>query len=217
LNQVRHLMIGRSPSERNARYSRPQHITKMLRTNANLLMALRYDTLTAAPGVRVNSLGTNRRVQALVAAGYSLTWIATQIDWSCSNLTALLERASVEVKTAVKINTLFENYAYKPCQPTTKVQRYSVTRSLNLAKKNGWVTAMAWDDIDRDARPPTVDGIPIIDTVIVETLVSGQTVPVPHGTKKLYAKAMLQYGVTPTFVCRVLNMSNTEIKLAQQN
>ena len=216
VGQIKHLVVGRSPSEMRQRYPRPQHLTRMLKSNADKLMAVRYDMTKSPGGALVPSKPTQRRIQALVAVGYSMMWQAEQIGWSVQNFTPILKKDQVQVSTAKLIHELFEQYAYKRRTGESKELKYSITRALNHAARNGWVPAAAWDDIDTDPHPPTTDAPPAIDTVIVQTLVSGRTVPVPRGTKKLYAKAMLQYGVTPTFVCKVLNMSNTEIKLAQK-
>jgi hypothetical protein len=215
LGQIQHLINGRSPSEMRQRYPRPQQLTRMLKSNADKLLAIRYDMAKSPNGALVPSKSTQRRIQALVAAGYSMMWQAEQIGWSVQNYVLLLKKENVQVGTAKLVNEMFEKNAYKRRVGDTKELRYSISRALNHAKRNGWVTAAAWDDIDTDLIPPTQETTKTVDTVIVEELLMGRTVPVPHGTKKLYAKAMFDRGATFSFIQTVLRMSGTELKLVQ--
>jgi hypothetical protein len=215
LGQIQQLINGRSPSEMNQRYPRPQHLTRILKTNADKLLAVRYDMAKSPGGALTASKGTQRRIQALVANGYSLAWQAEQIGWVVQNFVGLLKKDQLQVNTAKLVDELFQKYAYKRRIGETKELKYSITRALNNAARNGWVTAAAWDDIDTDIAPPTQELSKAVDTVIVEELLMGRTVPVPHGTKRLYAKAMFDRGANFSFIQTVLRMSGTELKLVQ--
>ena len=212
LGQLQKLVNGRSPGEMKQKYPRPQHLTRILKSNAEKLLALHYDVNKTLDGANVPSVSTIRRMQALVAVGYSLNWQAQQIGWQVQNYLTIMKRPQVAATTHRLVKDLFEQYAYTRRTGDTKELKYSINRSLNYAKKHGWVTAMAWDDIENDSAPASVEDVYTVDTVIVETLLSGQHVPVPYGTKRLYAKAMLQYGVTQAFVAETLRMNNAELK-----
>ena len=101
-----------------------------------------------ADGARVDGIGTARRLQALMAIGWSGAQLGDRLGWTTSNLwTMILGRGQVQVATARKVADLYDELWDQPGDRR---------RSVNLARRNGWVPPMAWDDdtIDDPAAQP---------------------------------------------------------------
>lgn len=112
------------------------------------------------PGARVEARGTTRRLQALVARGYSLARIADRlpsIEWLAvyrlahGNSTRCLE------STRAAVAALYDELADVPPVPVTGYDRGSIVRAQRFAARHGWVVAAAWDDIDLDDAPSVGD------------------------------------------------------------
>lgn len=96
------------------------------------------DSLAAA--APVDATGTHRRIQALVALGYSYTRLGAGLGLSGGNVAAMLQRQSVQARTARKVSDLYESYWDRP------IAGAEGSRSRNLAQRKGWLPPMAWDD-----------------------------------------------------------------------
>lgn len=112
-------------------------------TTAARLLALRPRD---APGL-VCAAGTTRRLQALAAAGWPVTWTARQIGVPGPTLRELANdgHARVNPAVAVAVAEVFRAHAMR-----TGPSAYART----VAARNGWVMALAWDDIDNPHETP---------------------------------------------------------------
>lgn len=102
---------------------------------------------------RVPADGTRRRLQALVALGYTQKEIANLCNISVTNITYLTlgHNQVVRIPTAKKILAVYERLQMTPA-PKSAAATYSRRR----AKEKGWLPPMAWDEdaIDAiDAQP----------------------------------------------------------------
>lgn len=98
------------------------------------------------PGL-VCAAGTTRRLQALAAAGWPVTWTARQIGVPGPTLRELANGGHTRVNPAVAaaVAEVFRTHAMRP-GPSA----YSRT----VAARNGWAMALAWDDIDNPHETP---------------------------------------------------------------
>lgn len=112
------------------------------------IMAFRPDVRLLRPGRRLPAVGTQRRIQALAAVGYSLAWQGRQLGWKPSNYKAILDRSQVTARTAWAVADLYDAHAMTPAElPDSEETR-------RQARQRGWVSAAAWDAIDDpDAVP----------------------------------------------------------------
>ena len=121
-------------------------------TNAQRLLAIPIPEAPhhlVAGGARIPALGTTRRLQALVAIGYTQVYLSHRIGWTASNSTRLFTgRADyVIASSARRVETVFNELQLIP-GPND--------RSRRRAKQLGWVPPLAWDEdtIDHpDAKP----------------------------------------------------------------
>lgn len=216
--QVRTLMYGRAPSEQGVRkgqlYARPQHLTKILRTSADKLMAVTFDWESCGPGHTITATGTHRRMQALAAIGYSLAWQAEQLGRIPGNYHQLLGQNTVSIKTWREVKDLYERYEMTTPNAKTRQQRAAVTRSINFARKNGWLVPAMWDNPDFDPQP-RIGNERLVDDVIVDELLAGRLAAaeagIRYGEKELYAEELIRRGMPHKQVQTILKMSGVRL------
>jgi hypothetical protein len=95
----------------------------------------------------INGLGTSRRIQALSAMGWPQHLMADELGVPQNEVSALMCRGRVTASSAAAIHGLFERWGMRP-GPSALARR--------TARRKGWVTAAAWDDIDDPDETPNV-------------------------------------------------------------
>lgn len=125
---------------------------------ALLAVQMRLDDLPAR--ARIDPAGTRRRIQALVAVGWSLARLAERAGISRTNFTLLLRADGVSAGTARTVRALYDDLWDQAPPTTTREDRISVTRSLSWAAERGWPRPQEWDDdeIDDPAATPHIVG-----------------------------------------------------------
>lgn len=157
--------------------------------------AARYEAILNLERLRgyrrtVLSVGTSRRLQALVAIGYTFGDLGTELG-VCHDVPRTLatrQPGMIYTSTAVQVAKLFSRLAVTPPRPVTPLERRRVAYAKRVAERHGWVTAMAWDDIDNpESLPHTIDSVDKtltaadehqdIDHVAVDRVLEGEKVP----------------------------------------
>lgn len=122
---------GRPP----ARRIRPATARKLLAVRAN-----------PADGARVDATGTRRRLQALVACGWTKTHLAAELGQTPSNFNVTLHAHQVYASTMRAVRALYDRLWDQPPPETTRWERQAASRARNYARTRGWPRPMAWDD-----------------------------------------------------------------------
>jgi len=105
--------------------------------NAQRLLAVQTEP---ASGAKVSITGTTRRLQALVAIGYTQSDLAVRIGITSANSTRLFHgRGCVLASTALRIESIYDQLAMIP-GPSGRARAH--------ARKYGWAPPLAWDDDD---------------------------------------------------------------------
>lgn len=146
---VRTLLAGRGTTPQGKRVP----LVTVPRYEAVLILALRPSHALLADAARMPSVGTHRRVQALVSQGWSLAKIAHEIGIKPQSLSAMLNQAEVRADTYRQVVSLYDALWDVPPPQRTPSERGAVSRARGLAATRGWVSPLAWDDIDTDAGP----------------------------------------------------------------
>ena len=96
-----------------------------------------------AAGARVDAIGTIRRLQSLVAHGYTRTYLGQRIGWTVHNIGKLMDPATryVTAATARKVEALFIELQMIP-GPSV--------RSRNEGTRKGWDLPFDWDEDELD-------------------------------------------------------------------
>lgn len=128
---------------------------RMRAESAQSILAVRAEDCPIPDGTRVDATGTRRRLQALVAMGWSFTALHPQIGIHSRPLGDMARAEYVTAGSARKVKA-----AYKRLILTTPEQNgvHSQARALarRIAAREGWVLPGAWDDIDDPKCTPDV-------------------------------------------------------------
>lgn len=128
-----------------------------------------FDSLIPARGVR-------RRIEALMAIGWSQSALAAHVGHRQVVITQWLRNEFVQRSTHIRVAEVYERLSVMTPPTDTKSQRMSVNRTLALARRRGYAPPLAWDDIDNDHGPAETTGEDVVDDVAVALAISGQRV-----------------------------------------
>lgn len=119
---------------------------RVLSSTAEKILAVKPTMDNMSAGRPIDATGTHRRIQALVAIGYSQNYLAGRLGIQRSNMSQTMTREQVTVRTARLARALYAELWNKPNHPTVWHERSAATRARNHAKAHGWLPPMAWDD-----------------------------------------------------------------------
>lgn len=122
----------------------PDHRPPRRQIGRDLAAAILAVELDIAPGALVDATGVRRRVQALIAVGWSITQVADRLGLVRTNMRLDTAKA-VTSATRDRVAALYEEMRHQQPPAATRWQAGAVTRSRNYAARHGWVTADAWD------------------------------------------------------------------------
>lgn len=101
----------------------------------------------------VPGTGTHRRIQALVARGWSISHIGRTLGWEPGNFHAMLRRERVGAATHRDVAAVYERMWNIEPPRSNHREKLVYSRAMNFAKRRGWLPPLAWDDIDTDPTP----------------------------------------------------------------
>lgn len=122
----------------------------------------------------IDGTGTRRRVQALVAAGWSIKDQADRLGRCQRNHGHTFRQERVLVCTYRQIRRLYEELS-----PIPAPAGYAATRAKAMAARNGWLPPLAWDDdIDDPSAQPyaATDADSFVDDVAVARALRGERI-----------------------------------------
>lgn len=134
---------------------------RLERRTAEKILTVKPGMELIADGARVDATGTHRRLQALVAIGYSISSLGRRLGITVSNMDGPMGgTAEVTAETARKVRALYEELWATPVVADEWHAKSAGQRARNLAKRRGWAPPMAWDDDtidDPSAKPEGID------------------------------------------------------------
>lgn len=108
------------------------------------ILAVRLDL---AGGAKIDSTGAVRRIQALVALGWSQSKIAARLGIQRSNFTDLAQgRTAVTVAHDKAVRALYDEWSMQLPPQEEWRDKIAASRSRNYARQRGWLPPLAWDD-----------------------------------------------------------------------
>lgn len=189
---------GSDPSER-----RPPR-KRVRRDIAERILAVQAEL---APGSRVPSTGTVRRLQALVAVGWSISRLARRLDMLPTNLHTLVEdRDQVRRDTADRVAAMYDEIWDQQPPHDRGHDRAAFHRAIRHATARGWVPPAAWDDDaidDPDATPADTtpdDDVELdqdqdLDEVAIWRRMQGDQVPLTRAETQEVVRRLLAAGM----------------------
>ncbi|MFE2772271.1 sigma-70 family RNA polymerase sigma factor [Microbacterium resistens] len=147
---------------------------RIKRENAERILAVKPDIDLLADGARIPARGTQRRLQALVARGWSLSKLAERIEVDPTNIGAMMTRDRVTVSMHRKVAALYDELWDQLPPRTAWRDSIAYSRAIGYARQRRWLPPLAWDDIDNDPEPPVAEETDGIDEVAVELALQGE-------------------------------------------
>lgn len=158
---------------------------------AQRILAVPLNSTSPAGGARIDGVGTQRRLQALVAVGWNVSALADMLGRDTASLRRTLHRERVNASTAAAVADMYERLWDTPPPETTRTERHASAEARAFARRQGWHPPMAWDDIDADRPPPprpTLDAATCPDDVdsldldiVLDRITTGQHVALEPG------------------------------------
>lgn len=137
----------------------------------------------------VDATGTRRRLQALVAFGWTYPQIGEHLGVSGGAVYRLLTRTGpVQRRVAAKVTTAYRTLAVTPPPAKTRTEKRNVAYARTVARQHGWPSPAAWDDdIDDPSAAPRIDGDTHgtdVDPVVVQRILAGDwRLPATHAER----------------------------------
>jgi transcriptional regulator with XRE-family HTH domain len=123
---------------------------------AAAILAIEPNLDVLAGTAPVDATGTRRRIQALVAMGWSQSKIAARLGVQPTNLGKTMNGDKVHAATARAVRALYDELWDRQPPEVTHHDRVAASRARNHARTHDWVSPLAWDDDEIDdpqARP----------------------------------------------------------------
>lgn len=170
---VRNLIWGRQDA--GPRYGEMQKRVK--RETAEAILSVRPVIENLAGGQVIPARGVHRRVQALVARGWSQSKIGARLGIDPGNFWSLMTSATVTVRRHREVAALYEELWNVEPPHSDHRDKIAYSRAVTYAVKRRWLPPLAWDDIDNDIEPPIpADEESAIDEMAVELALLGEGV-----------------------------------------
>lgn len=106
----------------------------------------------------VDATGTRRRIHALIALGYRHTVLAAELGVSHDVVRKRSLAPKVNRETATAVAAMYDRLSMRLPEERTHGEKIAVSRARNLARRNGWLPPLAWEEgtIDDPAATPLV-------------------------------------------------------------
>lgn len=135
----------------------------------------------------VPSIGTQRRLRALVALGHTWKTLGDQLGMERTNVRrlAVREPGIMRASLADAIATLYDAWSMRVPTTTDGPGARRIREARQLAADNGWLPPLAWEGIDIDdpnavADPGGVDDD--VDPVVIQRILAGDPTPARAAT-----------------------------------
>lgn len=112
---------------------------------AAAVLAVEPTLETLAPSTLISPIGTRRRIQALVAAGWPQQHLAVRLGMTPSNFGAMLKCEHVLVRRARAVIALYDEL-WRADPSGHGASAAGITRAREYAAARGWAPVGAWDD-----------------------------------------------------------------------
>ncbi|TFD27483.1 hypothetical protein [Cryobacterium cryoconiti] len=177
ITATRTLLYGREDYKDGVQGPRHGEVKKqILRETAARILAVKPELKWLGDRIPVDGLGTTRRLQALVAIGWSQSKLEVLLGTGTTSMGRTITSDRVWASTARAVVDLYDELWNTPPAHTAPRDRVSFQRALRYARERRWLPPMGWDDIDLDVAPPVPEPVEGIDVNAVALAVHGDHV-----------------------------------------
>jgi hypothetical protein len=190
---------------------KPRQYTHIM--TAKRLLALSVTLNDFAGRAQVDGTITRRKLEALIAIGWSAQKIGAMLGIRRQHVKLMLIRPTVSAHRARAVRDLFEKMWNTPPARLTVEDKRSYTSTIRLAEAKGYRRPMDWVDIDDLDEQPVDEVDDYIDEVAVRRVVDGGDPSILTATERLAAALVLMRvkGYSPNGAARRLRMSYKKV------
>lgn len=204
---IRNLVYGRSGKSNDSRRTPPKQVGAEL---ARRVLAVRPEVRHLAANAVIPARGVRRRLQALIRHGWSQRKLAARLDMAPAQFAKLLHHTPGVTKAMhERIAALFDELWDKKPPRSTHRDLIAHNRAMNLAIANNWHPALAWDDIDLDDGPATIDNLP--DDDAVNRAIVGDDVTLTPQQRRTAVETLHGYGLNDQEIAARLRCSDRTV------
>lgn len=142
---LRHIVLGTKQPDGTRRP--PERVTTR---TAQRILATPTPHHPDPQGRGVDPTGARRRIQALMALGWSTTRIAHHAGVNRSTIANVLAGKPPHAEVRDRIIAAYERLQHHRPEARTEAEARAIARTLNRAAKAGWAPPAAWDEEDLD-------------------------------------------------------------------
>ncbi|MDF2915950.1 MAG: hypothetical protein K0S70_167 [Microbacterium sp.] len=105
---------------------------------------------------KIDSTGTARKLQALIALGWSGPMLGERLGVTRARVGHLARHTHPTVTRPIhnQVDALYRELCMTPPPTETKAEHAAYLRALTAARKRGWAPPLAWDNIDDPTDRP---------------------------------------------------------------
>ena len=190
---------------------------RVRRETAERILAVPVEDSSRAANSHVDSTGTRRRLQALIAVGWAQAWLARELHRSPANLRRSMTADTVTARTAQLVNDMYERLWDAPPPRQTIAQRNASDTARAHATQHRWLPPLAWDDIDEDPdpdpdQPETSGDDSDLDEIAIERAITGDTrVRLTHAEQIEVVRRMSERGRSIRTIAELLSTSKRTV------
>lgn len=156
--------------------------------------------------------GTRRRIEALMAIGWSQNALAAHLDTPQASISEWLRRRYVRTSTALLVADIYEPLSVTRPPTDTPSQRMSVHRTIALAKRRGYAGPFDWDDIDTDLAPADPSDVEIlVDEVAIDLALTGNRVQLTTAERHVAVRTLHRRGYNDQEMAGMLHVVDRTI------
>lgn len=119
---------------------------RVFKETAEKILAVKPTLENMAHGHVIDGIGTGRRLQALVAIGWSQSRLGERLGIAISNMQGIVIGKPVTVGKALAVKALFDELWNQPQMGADHRSKIAANRARNYAQARGWLPPMAWDE-----------------------------------------------------------------------
>jgi transcriptional regulator with XRE-family HTH domain len=172
------------------------HAATRPRVRAGTAQRIEQVTTGSQHPALVDSTGAKRRLEALIANGWSMARLGTHLHCHPSTISRLLRGTTITGSIDHAIRDLYTRLAEQPVPTTTAGERTSAETARRYANAHGWATPDRWTDIDHDLRPRSPQANTDIDQVAISRALDGQPTQLNHRERRLAAQLLTAQGLS---------------------
>lgn len=142
----------------------------------------------------VPACGAARRLESLALLGWSAAALGERLGWDPVTLHRVRQQPRITAVKHSAIVALFRELWDKPAPQRTKGERISAARTIQLARRRGYLPSLAWDNLDDPDEQPnitTLSPTPGLDEIAVERIMTG-SLRLPLHTRADKAPEMIE-------------------------